>query len=513
MFGAAVNLAARVMDRARGGQVLVTDTVREAAGTMPDARFRDRGRVALKGFPERQRLFEVRPARPPAARPARRRHPAVLAAATAVGTSRPRPPPRSWWRGGEDDVEVAREQRRDPRPGGRGRSSTRCRSACGPAISRSAAGRSGSPTSRTGPVSQIGTRSRRVVRTVSPGIAVDGLAVGPGGLWVADGGRGSCAMIDPEFHSVARSLPGRAAMQSRGLSPWAEDAVWIVAGAGSRIARLDPRTERLVETSRSATSPSDVVIGAGAVWVGDSEDGTVSRIDPRSEQGRRHDPGRAERSAIAVGRGGVWVAVPLEDRVKRIDPASNVIAESVRVPGGPAAAALGAGGDVGHQPRAPGRSRGSIPTARASTRTIRVGHSPQGVAIVDGAVWVSLQAEPGSRRRYSRRQRRGAAGAPPRAPVQHGSRVDWWREQVLAATCALLVNYPDKPFPAGAKLVPEVARELPTVSDDGRTYTFRLRSGFRFSPPSDAPVTAEAFRRAIERRSTRKPSPSPRTGT
>ena len=40
---------------------------------------------------------------------------------------------------------------------------------------------------------------------------------------------------------------------------------------------------------------------------------------------------------------------------------------------------------------------------------------------------------------------------------------------------------------------------MPTVTDGGRTYTFRLRSGFRFSPPSGAPVTAAAFQRALER--------------
>ena len=40
---------------------------------------------------------------------------------------------------------------------------------------------------------------------------------------------------------------------------------------------------------------------------------------------------------------------------------------------------------------------------------------------------------------------------------------------------------------------------MPTVTDGGRIYTFRVRPGFRFSPPSNAPVTADAFRRAIER--------------
>jgi peptide/nickel transport system substrate-binding protein len=47
--------------------------------------------------------------------------------------------------------------------------------------------------------------------------------------------------------------------------------------------------------------------------------------------------------------------------------------------------------------------------------------------------------------------------------------------------------------------VPEVARSLPTRSPDGKTYTFRIRPGFRFSPPSNEPVTAQTFKLAIER--------------
>ena len=87
LFGAAINLAARVMDRAGGGQVLVTDAVRQLVGTMPGARFRDRGRVALKGFPERQHLHEVRrprdcPRRARARRAGRR--PVLAAAALAL---------------------------------------------------------------------------------------------------------------------------------------------------------------------------------------------------------------------------------------------------------------------------------------------------------------------------------------------------------------------------------------------------------------------------------------------
>ena len=57
--GEAVHGAARVMSKAKGGEILVSEVVKQLAGTIPEVAFRDRGRVALKGFPDRWRLFEV----------------------------------------------------------------------------------------------------------------------------------------------------------------------------------------------------------------------------------------------------------------------------------------------------------------------------------------------------------------------------------------------------------------------------------------------------------------------
>src|SRR5262245_44344308 len=53
--------------------------------------------------------------------------------------------------------------------------------------------------------------------------------------------------------------------------------------------------------------------------------------------------------------------------------------------------------------------------------------------------------------------------------------------QLEYATCAKLMNYPDVGGPAGAVVQPEVADGFPVVSADGRTYTFTIRSGLRFS--------------------------------
>ena len=64
------------------------------------------------------------------------------------------------------------------------------------------------------------------------------------------------------------------------------------------------------------------------------------------------------------------------------------------------------------------------------------------------------------------------------------------------ATAAKLFNYPDRAGAAGGVLQPEVASGY-KVSRDGRTYTFTIRRGFRFS--DGAPVTAKSFAYAIDR--------------
>ena len=109
--------------------------------------------------------------------------------------------------------------------------------------------------------------------------------------------------------------------------------------------------------------------------------------------------------------------------------------------------------------------------------TVDVGAAPQGVAVAHGLVWVSVQ----------RRAARGPAARPTRRAA---SRACWSSDdpettdpaldldlQRHGATCALLYNYPDRPFPEGARLQPEVARGQPSISPDGLTYTFRIREG------------------------------------
>ena len=64
-----------------------------------------------------------------------------------------------------------------------------------------------------------------------------------------------------------------------------------------------------------------------------------------------------------------------------------------------------------------------------------------------------------------------------------------------SVTCLKLLDYDDE---TGA-LVPEAAEAMPTVSPDGRTYTFTVRARPVAPGESSEPVTAESFKRAIER--------------
>jgi class 3 adenylate cyclase/tetratricopeptide (TPR) repeat protein len=59
IYGQAVNAAARIASRAKGGEILVSEIVRQLAGSGPEFAFVDRGRCRLKGFPDRWHLYGV----------------------------------------------------------------------------------------------------------------------------------------------------------------------------------------------------------------------------------------------------------------------------------------------------------------------------------------------------------------------------------------------------------------------------------------------------------------------
>jgi YVTN family beta-propeller protein len=359
-----------------------------------------------------------------------------------------------------------------------------------------------------GTVSEIDPNTRQVLRTLAVGTAaqttVAGVAAGSGALWTIDAG-GLMRRVDLRNDTIRQASIGAPWRIGAGASgPDAavvgQGAAWMVAGPSS-IARLDLRSGGVINDIAVGTYPVSVAVGYGSVWVTDNVDNTVSRIDASSGAVTQTIPVGRGPSGIAADENGIWVADTVDDTVLRIDPATGAVTDTIAVAGGPRGVAVGAGAVWVADSRAGSLSR-IDPARRRVVATIDLGHSPEDVTVLGRSVFVSVQPggptfapERGSLTVRIASQPDPLPSTDPALSAASGP----FAAQLQYLTCATLLNYPDLPAPAGARLVPEVARALPTVSADGRTYTFTLRHDFRFSPPSGAPVTAEAFVRALER--------------
>jgi peptide/nickel transport system substrate-binding protein len=69
--------------------------------------------------------------------------------------------------------------------------------------------------------------------------------------------------------------------------------------------------------------------------------------------------------------------------------------------------------------------------------------------------------------------------------------------QILNATQLKLLSFPDLEGTAGTRMRAEAAAGFPKVSSDGKTYTFTVKRGFKFSDGSN--VTAANFKAALDR--------------
>src|SRR6266542_1304364 len=66
-----------------------------------------------------------------------------------------------------------------------------------------------------------------------------------------------------------------------------------------------------------------------------------------------------------------------------------------------------------------------------------------------------------------------------------------------------LVNYKHIAGAEGNKLYPDLASAMPTISSDGLTYTFKLKSGLKFGPPVSRAITSKDIEYAFERINTK----------
>jgi YVTN family beta-propeller protein len=346
-------------------------------------------------------------------------------------------------------------------------------------------------------VTRVDMSSRQAVRTIPIGGAPAALAATRGGVWVTDGA-GDVSKIDPRYDRVTarRPLAASGSFFRGTVRPMlaAFGWLWIVSPDG-HVSRIDADSARGMGSVDVGNAPSAIAAGADSVWVTNSADGTVTRIDPTTLVATTIPVGHGP-AAVAVNAAGAWIANSGDNVLVRVDTGTNAVAGSTRVGNGPTAvlatptALWVANGRDGTVMRLDPRSG-------KANKAIRVGGTPDALAFAAGQVWVAVAPAPplpppaGGVARFTLKDDFETLDP---ALFEGGAAM-----QILYATCANLVTYPDKPAPEGSRIVPEVADAIPAPTAGGTTYTFRIRSGFRFSPPSNEAVAASTFKSTIER--------------
>ena len=280
-----------------------------------------------------------------------------------------------------------------------------------------------------------------------------GIAYGAGSLWLARGQ--DVARVDPRSGRVLRRIAFADAVD---WVVYADGAVWAASGFSGVVVRIDPVENRITATQRLRWWLSDLTVGGGYVWASIVPDGTIFELSEQDLSVQKTSASGPDPERIFFGGGRLWITNSEADTVSRLDPVTG--------------------------------TRSGLTT----------GSAPSVVRYDSGLLWTGTAPAPlplppiaGQELRISMPQNFTDAADPSTArPTRQNV-------QLYYATCANLLDYPDSAGADGARLRPELAAQMPKVSADGRMYTFRMRKGIRFSPPSNELVTAATFRHTIER--------------
>jgi DNA-binding SARP family transcriptional activator len=284
-----------------------------------------------------------------------------------------------------------------------------------------------------------------------------------------------------------------------------------------------------------------IAYGARSMWVTSYEENQVVRVDPASGRVLARIPVRLP-WFLAYNDGSLWVSSDL-DGVERIDPGTNTVAAIAPVP--EPIDEVRAGGGFAWATNAPKGVVYKIDPSGQIAATYETGDGAHEPSFSDGKLWVSnadagtltsIDASSGETQTYRFGHPLGTEAAlgryvivaiiggktvedqlatlhgkvaklivpifqfdPPDPPLITNP----FMLQLERATCGQLLRFSS----STGSLEPDLAAAMPTISADRRTYTFTVRRGLRFAPPSGAPVTAAAVKYSIER------ALSPKLGT
>jgi YVTN family beta-propeller protein len=357
-----------------------------------------------------------------------------------------------------------------------------------PAAMATAAGALWLADSGSGALSRVDLASGQSVDSVPVGGDPGVIAIGGGSIWSASVPGDELDRVDPATGTVTQRIPLGAARAS--ALAFGSGALWVADLTGSSLIELDPASGAVRRTLALDVRPTALALGRGTIWVASYDTGTVEQVDlRRGETVATVHVGNGP-VALGVAHGTVWVANALDSTVSRVDTARAAVVATIPVGSGPAALAVD-GEDVWVASEY-GASVSRIDPARnVVAHVTSLDGAPTTLAASGGTVYVGVRP---------RVQHRGGTLVLLHTrpiSIDPALQFDLLPLQSDGLTRDGLVTYNHVSGPAGIRLVPDLAVSLPAVTDGGTTYTFRLRSGIRYS--DGRLVRAADFRRALER--------------
>jgi DNA-binding SARP family transcriptional activator/streptogramin lyase len=348
-----------------------------------------------------------------------------------------------------------------------------------------------------GTVTQVDLSRGRIVGSTPLALPTGpgGMAVGLGSTWVTDSGSATLYRLLPGV-TAARHITLPPLKNTRGLGTGgvavAGGSIWVVREAGT-VDRLSP--EGRLEHRFRVPGATQVVGQGRGIWVLAGERGVVSKLDARRNRVLARTHLRPAVCCLAVGGGSVWATSEERGLLWQLRP-DGTIDDVMHVPA-PATEVAYKDGAVwisGYTSRTVTR----VDAQTLAMRTVHVGQPVAGLAAAAGVVAFSTFASEqaallGVRGPVAHIVLSGGvlADSDPATPGFNGDRdADW---QMLGATCLSLYEY------TGRRLVPYAAAGPAERLFDGRVWTFHIRPGFTFSPPSNERVDAATFAATIER--------------
>jgi class 3 adenylate cyclase/ABC-type oligopeptide transport system substrate-binding subunit/streptogramin lyase/predicted Ser/Thr protein kinase len=500
--GGALNMAARLCSLAGPGEVLASDAVVHLARAVPGVRYLQGRMERLKGIEQPVRVVEVVPQERAVAflrsvtrRLRGRRWPAAVAtgvAALAVGAVL-----LLVLRGGSETELSSPRSVASFKPDG-----TLAANVSTGVDSYDELYLDGYVWSLNdgGSIAKIDPRTNEVVQAVPIGHD-GGWTVGDGSVWVANMDKPEVIRVNGQYGSITRiSLPkpsDGSTANPQGIA-YGAGSLWV--GQGQRILRLNPTTGKV----RGTIPASDTWIlrfGEGALYAATPYNGDFLKVDPESNTVSWHSHVHPWIGDLLAAGGWLWLTVDSDAGVYRFSEADGSQNGFVHTGDGSGDLAFDEGAVWVSNWRAGTVSR--VDAVSSAVKSFPTGNAPTGLVVSpDGRVWVGITSRP-----------------PDYAATVQGDvarfimREDWldandagtaWSSrpwELEYATEAKLYNYPDWRGSDPARPVPEIATDFPRVTHEGRRWTYEipLRDTYRFSPPSNAAVTADSMRYSIER--------------